>query len=89
MDKKSKKVITGLKKGQSIEVTTKDGTTRGIVSVLTDVLVVITLLEPLTSSRAHSYHWEAGDPYSVMFNKIINIKRTFYSNSPEPSYSMA
>lgn len=84
MTQKEKQVVTGLRKGQNIEVTTADGTIRGVVQALSDMLVVLTLIEPLTSSKAHSYHWDAGNLMSVLFKRMNSIKRLEYSNSTNP-----
>ncbi len=77
-------VITGLEEGQNIEVTTKDGMIRGVVSKLSDILIVVVLLEPLTSKRAHSYHWDAGNLKSILFRDILSLKRISYDDSPKP-----
>lgn len=84
MTNKEKQVVTGLKKGQNIEVTTEDGVIRGVVQALSDMLVVLTLIEPLTSSKAHSYHWDAGNLKSVLFKRMNSIKRLEYTNSVTP-----
>ena len=84
MNTKENQVVTGLKKGQNIEVTTKDGMIRGVVTKLSDILVIVSLLEPLTSAKAHSYHWDAGNLKSVMFNKMLSIKRVVYTDNSEP-----
>ncbi len=85
MTQKEKQIVSGLKKGQNIEVTTDDGMIRGVVQALSDMLVVITLIEPLTSMRAHSYHWDAGNLKSVLFKRMNTIKRVEYINSPIPN----
>ena len=85
MTQKEKQIVSGLKKGQNIEVTTNDGMIRGVVQALSDMLVVITLVEPLTSKRAHSYHWDAGNLKSVLFKRMNTIKRVTYTNSPTPN----
>ena len=85
MTQKEKQIVSGLKKGQNIEVTTDDGMIRGVVQALSNMLVVITLVEPLTSKRAHSYHWDAGNLKSVLFKRMNTIKRVEYINSPIPN----
>ncbi len=85
MTQKEKQIVSGLKKGQNIEVTTDDGMIRGVVQALSNMLVVITLVEPLTSKRAHSYHWDAGNLKSVLFKRMNTIKRVIYTNSPTPN----
>lgn len=84
MTNREKQLVTGLKKGQNIEVTTEDGVIRGVVQALSDILVVLTLIEPLTSSKAHSYHWDAGNLKSVLFKRMNSIKRLEYTNSVTP-----
>ena len=84
MTQKEKQVVTGLKEGQNVEVTTADGTIRGMVKALSDILVVLVLLEPLTSKRAHSYHWDAGNLKSVLFKRMKSIRRVKYLDTPVP-----
>jgi len=71
---KIKRVISGLKEEESVEITTKNGSFEGIIKRLSDVLLVLALFEPMTSPKAHSYHWAAGDLKSVMFRNILKIK---------------
>jgi len=75
------KTIKGLKKGQTIEVLTQDGKERGIVMHLGNTLVVMKMLEALTSAKAHGYHWAKGDLKSVTFKRMKSLKKLDYSLS--------
>ena len=73
------KTIKGLKKGQTIEVVTSDGKEKGVVMHLGEKLVVMKMLEPFTSGKAHGYHWSKGDLKSVTFRRMISLKKIDYS----------
>ena len=74
------KAITNLKKGNIVKITVSDGSFEGVVQVSTDILLVVTLLKPMTSSNAHSYHWEAGSLKSVLFSRIQKLKRISFDS---------
>lgn len=66
--------MTGLKVGHFVEITTEDGSYKGIVKILTDELIIVSLAMPMTSPRSHSYHWRAGELKSELFKRITKIK---------------
>ena len=75
------KTIKGLKRGQTIEVLTQDGKEKGVVMHLAGKLVVMKMLEPLTSAKAHGYHWGKGELKSITFKRMMSLKRLDYSLS--------
>lgn len=68
-------VVKNLKKGQAVEITTEEGTYTGVVHTLTNVLVVIVMLEPFTSLRMHAHHWAKESFKSTLFKRLLAIKR--------------
>ena len=84
MNERENQIVSGLKPGQTIEVETEHGSVRGVVKKLTNMLVVIVLLEPLTSEKSHSYHWDAGELKSILFKRMIKIRRLMYFDSVIP-----
>ena len=67
--------IKNLKKGNVVEITMPDGSFEAVVQKMHETLMVVTLLKPMTSSHAHSYHWDAGNLKSVLFSRILKLKK--------------
>tara|TARA_R110000772_G_scaffold206273_1_gene316890 strand:+ start:156 stop:437 length:282 start_codon:yes stop_codon:yes gene_type:complete len=68
------KKITNVKKGSVVEITMSDGSFEAVIQKMNETLMVVTLLTPMTSSKAHSYHWESGSLKSVLFERILKLK---------------
>lgn len=73
--------IKGLKAGNVVEIELSDGKFEAVIKVMRESLMVVTLLKPMTSSNAHSYHWEAGNLKSVLFSRILKLSKITYDDS--------
>ncbi len=71
----------GLRKGQTVEVNTKDGKERGVVMFMGENQIIIKMLESVTSAMAHGYHWAKGDIKSILYKRMSSLKVLDYSSA--------
>lgn len=83
MNQEHQRVIKGLKKGNTVSITDAHGSFTGVVQKLTDMLLIVSLLNPMTSAQSHSYHWDEGEFKSILFERVIKIKNLNITSGKE------